>query len=365
MKVCCVIDSLGSGGAQRQMTWLVQLLVQRGHDVSLLTYHDFDHYLPLIRSVGVEPICLSTPSKLGRIRRFRRQIKQLKPDVIISFLDVPNMLSVFAALPPRRIPVIVSERIHDALGVTRSNRIRLNSYRFASKVVTNSQAQFDFIADHFPFLKPKLHKITNCVDLDRFRPVESKPHDQRRRILVGASVIPRKNAQSLIRALAQFKDDSVSVDWFGNQLLNEGQSTAQSAYFEEAVELARQLGVDDRFRFHPPVENIHQQFGNYDACCLPSLYEGFPNIICEAMASGLPVLVSRRGDLVELAGEGRGIFFDPEQVESMVEALRHFASLSGQELDQMGARNREYALREFSPDKLADQYEQLMREVTG
>ena len=55
MKVCCVIDSLNSGGAQRQMTWLVRILAERGHDVRLLMYHDYRHFSPEVERYGVSP----------------------------------------------------------------------------------------------------------------------------------------------------------------------------------------------------------------------------------------------------------------------------------------------------------------------
>ena len=109
MKICCLIDSLNSGGAQRQMTWLVRALVGNGHDVRLMTYHKFDHYLPLIQECGVEPENIQSPSKVGRFWNFRSAIRKKKPDAIISFLDTPNFIGLFAGMRPQRIPVIVSE----------------------------------------------------------------------------------------------------------------------------------------------------------------------------------------------------------------------------------------------------------------
>jgi glycosyltransferase involved in cell wall biosynthesis len=356
------------------MTWLVRALVGNGHQVRLLTYHQFDHYLPVVQSAGVEPENIATSTKVGRFWKFRAAIRQDCPDVIISFLDTPNLIGVFAALPPKRIPLIVSERNLDVHGKSVSNRIRFNSFRLASKVVTNCQSQYQFITTHFPFLKPKLSTILNCVDLDKFHPAAQSPergsaenqnNHQALRIIVAASIIPRKNAQNLIRAvaLARQNEIEVSVDWFGNNLYENDQPTSGSAYFLESQELIRQLGLAEHFRFHDPVSNIHEMFRSFDACCLPSFREGCPNVICEAMASAMPVLVSDFGDLRIMVEPSRGYRFDPNEPRSIFAALTRFSELSAADRVAMGRENRRFAERELNPVRFAEEYEKLIAEV--
>ena len=135
MKICCIIDSLGSGGAQRQMTWLVRALVSRGHEIQLLTYYDYDHFLPLIREVGVEPESIATASSFGRFWAARKKVREFGADVIISYLNTPSILAVYASLMPARIPVVVSERVFEEEGPNNANRIRFNIFRAADCVV--------------------------------------------------------------------------------------------------------------------------------------------------------------------------------------------------------------------------------------
>ena len=66
MKICCLIDSLGSGGAQRSRGWCDHLLSRDKHDFRLLTYNQFDHYLSLVQSVGVEPESETVEARLAR-----------------------------------------------------------------------------------------------------------------------------------------------------------------------------------------------------------------------------------------------------------------------------------------------------------
>lgn len=372
LKICCLIDSLHSGGAQRQMTWLVRSLVQNGHSVRLLTYHEFDHYLPLVRSLGVEPENVSSGTKVGRMFRVRSAIRRESPDAIISFLNTPNLLGIFSSLPPgKRIPLIVSERSLDVQGVDWSNRFRFNCFRFATKVVTNSYSQQQFVESNFPFLNPKLTTILNCVDLDKFKPRQiprnsnAVSHSRDVRIIVAASVIAIKNAKSLIRAVARARDNgvAVSVDWYGNNLFLDGKPTAGSTYFLESQALVREMDLAGCFQFHAPVTNIQDKFGDYDACCLPSLQEGYPNVICESMSCGLPVLVSNLGDMQTMVTSERGFSFDPLNPESISQVLAEFSELSAEQKRIMGENNRAFAEESLSPTRFGQQYQTLLEEV--
>lgn len=366
MKICCLIDSLNSGGAQRQMTWLVRSLVELGHDVRLLTYHQFDHYLPLVQSVGVEPENVESSSKAGRFWNVRSAIRRHQPDAIISFLDTPNLLGVFASLPPKRIPIIVAERNHDIGGKNLSNRVRFNAFRQASKVVTNCWSQNDFVKIHFPFLREKLHTIVNCVDLEKFRPVER--HDEKKlAIMVAASVCDRKNPMRLIRASAILCKENVphSIDWYGNNFYRDGSPTSESKCFLECQRMIGELGLKDTFQFHGPVADIHSLYGNYDVTCLPSLREGCPNVVCESMACGVPLLTSDHGDMRLMVGEQHGFRFDPMFESEIASAINRMASLSREQRQQMGRNCRLYAEETLGPKRFASEYQGLIEQVVS
>ena len=249
MKICCLIDSLGAGGAQRQMTALVGALSQRGYEVTLLTYHKFDHFLPDVQQF-IEPKTIESSSRLGRFWSLRREVRKQRPDCIISFLDTPNLLGVFSSLPPDRIPIIVSERSLDTKR-TLKNSTRLNAFRLADKVVTNSQAQAAFIQQHYPFLSDKIEVIRNTVDLSKFSPKVRASQNSNLRLLVAASVIAVKNAHRLIEAIrianSKLKDAGrplVTVDWFGNNLFNWWQTVRGLSLFFGIQKTGRRSWTD-------------------------------------------------------------------------------------------------------------------------
>ena len=371
MKICCLIDSLGSGGAQRQMAELVKALVQRGHETRLLVYHPhLNHFQPDVEAVGVQPEAIVSQTKLGRIRATRKLVRADRPDCIISFLHTPNLLGVAAAISPSRIPLIVSERSLDTDGKNRSNRIRFNAFRFADRVVTNSYSQANFIAEYFPFLKSKTVVVANSVDLDRFRPRSdgANNNSELRRLIVAARVEPVKNASRLIEALRLAKHELVKegsrlrIEWFGNTLMNGDQPTPEAHCYLAAVEQIAKVGLEDDFVFHGAVDNIQDRLGGHDGACLASTYEGCPNAICEAMASGLPVVASNISDLKVMLGEN-AFLFDPLDVNDMAAKLVAFARTPSERLATMGKQLRQAAENRFSPQSFADAYEQLVREV--
>jgi len=366
MKICCLIDSLNSGGAQRQMTWLIRALVGNGHDVRLLTYYEFDHYRSAVTDCGVVPENIDTSTKVGRFWKFRTEIRRQRPDAIISFLDTPNFIGLFAGAAPRGIPVIVSERNHDIAGVTKANQIRFNAFRLATKVVTNSYSQFDFASQNFAFLKLKLTTILNCVDLEKFHPA-NKLHEGPLKIIVAASVCDRKNPAGLIRASAAVASKNIahSINWFGNDFFQNGAPTADSTCYLDCVELIKQLGIQDVFRFHGPLSNIEEKFGLHNACCLPSFQEGCPNVICEALASGLPTLVSNHGDMKRMIDDTRGLRFDPNSVESIADAIEELANTTEKDRERKGRAGRLFAEEKLSPERFAQEYESLLRELTN
>lgn len=373
VKICCLIDSLGSGGAQRQMAALIRTLVGRGHEVRLVIwYPQFDHFFPDVRGVGVEPESASARTRLGRLWKVRRIVRKGLPDCLISFLASPNLHAIASSPGFPRIPVIVSERALDTGGKTWSNRFRFNLYRLADRVVTNSVAQANFIKAGFPFLGPKTVTIVNAVDLERFSPVPKQPSIGRS-VIVGASVNPVKNARRLLEAFHQASKmlpaGALRLDWYGNNFLDDGRSTPDSACYEEVLALRNRWGLQETFRFHPPVSDLHLRFRDYDAACLPSLFEGCPNFVCEAMACGLPILASRVSDLQTIVGEGEkdscGKLFDPFSTREIADTLVEFAHCPQEQIEAAGKNARARAERLFSPATFAASYGRLLDELAN
>ena len=98
----------------------------------------------------------------------------------------------------------------------------------------------------------------------------------------------------------------------------------------------------------------------YHALVHPSLYEGTPNAICEALAAGRPVLASDVCDHPLLVAEGkRGFLFDPKAPESIVAALARLAGLGVEAWRALGRNARDYAEAELGIELMVSRYEAL------
>lgn len=370
MKIVCFIDSLVSGGAQRQVCALAVLLKRRGFQIQVLTYHEINFFADLLERESVPYKKVDSNSKINRILSVRKELREIQPEVVISFLNIPSLIAEISGLPFKKYKLIVSERNVEYQGVTFKFLLRCLSHLFADAVVPNSFAKTEFIRKNAPWLKRKTQTIPNCVDLDYFKPTEKDRCYQSNdlKVLVVGRLEPQKNPLALIAALKILKkkwpEINLTIDWYGNNFFYDGKPTDKSWLFLKMKNAIDDLGVSDCFRIHAPHQNIVELYHASTVVCLPSLWEGCSNVICEAMACGRPVLASHVGDNAVLVKDGEnGFLFDPESPEEIAESIQRFACLSMEEKERMGRRNRERAEQMFSPSVFVDRYIAIIEKI--
>lgn len=352
-RILCFIDNLGAGGAQRQMIYLAKMLKERGYEVKVITYQNILFYKPDLDSshIAYENIDKAS-NRLFRIYYIWKTIRDHRPDCVISYLDTPCILSCAIKLLTRaRWRLLVSER-NTTQKLTLKERIKFWLYRIADRIIPNSYAQTDFIQNHFPELSNKTNPIINLVDLDKFRPAESfKKRDDAIRIIVVASIAPSKNTKGFIRAVNSVKETCqkpFTIDWFG---------VTAGDYFQECLEMVKSYGLEDVLRLLPKTVNIESEYRRANWFCLPSFYEGTPNVICEAIASGLPIICSNVCDNMHYVRSGQnGYLFDPTSEDNMAHVLMTALNTSWQERSKMGEYSRRLAEKYFSRKRFGDQY---------
>ena len=363
-RVAFVIDKLESGGAQRQLVMLAAALKDRGYDVEVFVYHQDGFFAEDFREAGVPVSLVPFRNKAHLVHTMRETIKANGPDIVISYLAGPNALMELVGLFRRRFALIISERCLEVEG--RKRFVRYGLHFLADAVVCNSHSQHRHILETFPRLADRTHIIANGVDLKRFSLVGPPPstRPKRLRILVLARVHPQKNPFTLVEAIAIVRREQpqleVSVDWYGNPWWqNEG-------YYFRLEELIERRELKDVFRLHPAVKNVERLYHEADVVCLPSLYEGTSNTIREAMACGLPLLVSRTGDNPELVKEGQnGLMFDASSAQDIAATIVRFANTSDNAKREMGIESRKLAEATSSLDTVFDSYIELIQEVLG
>lgn len=370
MRIVLVIDSLNSGGAQRQMSKLALLLRREGHDVRLLMYRPHDFFKSALDEAGIPVVFVRNKNYVSRILAMRREIRKSRPDVAIAYLTVPSFILELAGLPRGKFSIIVSERNSCVGPVTWRDWTFLNFHRLADAVVTNSDERKQYVEQVIPALGNRLHTIVNCVDLQRFRPLQNKalsPENQTR-LVVLARVQSQKNAIGLVDAMRivqdRFPEKNIVVDWYGNNFFRDGKPTALSSYYLDVKDRIHELRIESVLRLKPPASDVISIYQAADAVLLPSFYEGCPNVICEALACGKPVLASNVCDNERLVKHGsNGFLFDPNDAESIADALVRFATLSEAEKKAMGEKSRSLAEAVLSEERFVGQYLGLIESI--
>lgn len=352
-RILCFIDTLGAGGAQRQMVYLAEILKERGYEVKVVTYVNRSFYQADLNKAHIPYENLDNAgNRFFRIFYVWKTIRDFRPDCVIAYLDTPCMLSCAIKLLTRgRWRLLVSER-NTTQKLTFKERIKFWLYRAADQIVPNSYAQTDFIKNHFPRLSYKTNPIINLVALDKFRPAESvNKSDGAIRVVVVASIISSKNTKGFIRAVRSVKDacqKPFTIDWFG---------IATGDYCRECLEMVKFYGLEDVLRLLPKTVNIESEYRRANWFCLPSFYEGTPNVICEAIASGLPIICSNVCDNMHYVRSGQnGYLFDPTSEDNMANVLMTALNTSWQERCKMGEYSRRLAENCFSRKRFGDQY---------
>ncbi len=137
-------------------------------------------------------------------------------------------------------------------------------------------------------------------------------HVPKRYILAVGTLQPRKNFTRLIEAFSTLADKEISLVIVGKK----------GWLYEEILAAPKTWNVEDRVRFLDYVsdDELPALYEKSECFVLPSLYEGFGLPVLEAMAHGVPVVVSKTSSLPEIAGEA-GIYVDPEDVRSIASGL--------------------------------------------
>ena len=355
-KILCLIDRLGFGGAERQLIGLALLLKQKGYDVEMATYHDFDFDTDALVKNGIKLNRISQKSNpFTKLLAVKRLVNQQKYDVVIAYKSGVTMLACLLKILGGTFKLIVSER-NTTQALSRKERLKFWLYRYADYIVPNSHTQEAFIKRHYPSLSNKIFTITNFTDTDHFCATD-KESNSIFVILTTARIARQKNVLAYLEAVRLVKDKKLNARfrWLGNV------QTGEEEYGRKCKECITTLGIADVFEFHPAKSDILSEYQLCDIFCLPSLYEGYPNVICEAMSCGKPVVCSRVCDNPYIVEEGEnGLLFDPLSVEDMAEKIAVMIRMKSEDRMAWGKCNRERAIEKFSTETFVKKYVKLI-----
>lgn len=327
-RITLVINSLGAGGAERVMSMMAGWWATSGVSVTLITLtpreRDFYSLDSRVTRVALD---LSRPSSgavdalrsnLARVRALRRAIAHSCPDVVISFMDVTNVLTLLATLG-LGVPVIVSERIDPRrypIGRFWST-LRRWVYPCAEALVVQAEALRSWGEQHLP--KSRLHVIPNPVAAPAATPQDKGSAPQHPTVIAMGRLTAQKGFDLLIEAFARCAPDFPDWDLL---ILGEGEERKKLEH------QARELGVSARVHLPGRVPHPEEHLAKAELFVLSSRYEGFPNALVEAMSCGLAAISTDcpTGPAEIIRPGVDGLLVPAESPEALEKAMRNLMS---------------------------------------
>ena len=311
-----------------------------------------------IESAGIPVHCLgaSKPWHFPRtVRRLTRLLASQSPQILQSFLFHANFTGRLAA---RRagVPHILSGiRVAE-----RHSRWHLLLDRLTQGMVERhvcvSTAVSEFSASEAGLARDRLAVISNGIDCDSV--AATKPIN-----LVDLGLPPGRHAITFVGRLEPQKGLpwllETAVEWLpkvpGHDLLLVGAGPQESSLRDQI----RQLGISDRVHLAGWRADVLEILSASDMLVLPSVWEGMPNVVLQAMALGLPVLATSVEGTRELLGDLSGPQTAPYG-ETQVFSEKIVAVLSKpSEATRLGTANQARARQKFSLDEMVHAYEDL------
>ena len=364
MKITLIIATLSCGGAERVLSNMANYWASRGRTVRILTFDDggVAPFYDLHSSVELCPLNIASHSSnifatirksLKRLKILRQAIIASDPDIVISFLTNEN---VYTLLATRFLgyPVVISERVdirHHSEDL-RWSIMRKLIYPAAETVVVQTSALRHWMEKTLRGVS--VVTIPNPVVKEVGAKLKDTIVPNPYVLAVGRLINNQKGFDQLLAAFAELHNEYQDL-----KLVIAGEGPDKGAL----LNLSRELGIEDKVIMPGAIRNIGSLQENAALFVMSSLYEGFPNALCEAMASGVAVIsYDCPSGPAEIIRDGiDGILVPVGDVDGLSKAMRNLMSNSSKRAS-MASRAAEIMDR-FSAELIMDRWEALIRQA--
>jgi glycosyltransferase involved in cell wall biosynthesis len=350
-RILYVIATLDRAGAEGQLTALLTRLDRGRFDPRLICLTRGGPHEETLRRAGIPYEVLGKRRRIdpGFVWRLRQRILEFRPHILHTWMFTSNAYGR-AAAAGAGVPVwIASERAVDSWKTWPYRLTDRLLAPFTERVVANCQAIRAFLVNDIGISQRRIEVIPNGVDLERFPP---KAHREPEEIIFSTAgrLVPQKRMDLFIRAVAKLRDAGIPA-----RAKIAGDGPLQG----ELERLTSQLLVQQHVTLCGPVEDIVGFLADTGVFVLASDWEGMPNAVLEAMASGLPVVATAVDGSVDLVRDGvTGFLVPPGDVEQLAAAMEKLAG-SCELRRAQGEAARKRVEAEFSMERMVQRYESL------
>nr|WP_319392821.1 glycosyltransferase [uncultured Desulfobacter sp.] len=404
MKLLLTIDAINKGGAERILTRLANHL-SLNNEIILCQMLDEMHNYPLsnnVKTFFLGSVELSkkeykalrffasilatllmvltfikkkerkSASKflfdfMSAIVRYKKLVQELKPDVVVSFLINSNLIGLLAKkIFGLNMPLVTGARNRIANEIS-SLRFSIlyefilkKIYLYSDKYIAVTGDEAAEAVSEFNIPKENVALVNNGIDIEyvKGKALLPPPINQKRinnnsfNIVLVGRLTYVKNQRLLVQAISKLNMKK-EINLF---LLGEGED------FNRLKKLSLDLGVKDKVVFLGWQKNPYPYIKQCDLLVLTSFWEGFPNVLLEGMALGLPVISTTSSKAVEMIIDHKkcGFLIDND-LDSLVNAIEIL--VNDQELCKQMSLHSQEKVKEFSLDTMLNEFKEILQEV--
>ncbi len=372
-KVLFVIPSLSWGGAERALSILLEYL-NRNKIQPFCIFNDSRRAYKIPDDVKV--YCLDLPGtdsllkkiiySIKRIIKIKKIIRIEKPDVVFSFLNTVNLMVIFTRLSLKgfknKIKLIVSEHTTPSVELKgklyRTKKFLIkNLYRKADKIIAVSEGVKKDLVVNFKLPEEKIEVIYNPLDIERIKElskeelIEHHWFNDNVPIIINVGSLNKPKAQEYL--LKAFKLVREKIDC-RLVILGEGEKE------NELKQLSIDLGISNDVAFLGFQNNPFRFIGRSSVFVLSSIWEGFPSVLVEAMACGVPVISTRcqSGPEEIITDSVNGLLVPVKDGEKLAEAI--FKVITNPDLSASMASVAKATVSRYDVKNVIINYERLL-----
>jgi glycosyltransferase involved in cell wall biosynthesis len=355
LRVTFIAGTLGQGGAERQLYYIVKALKQSGTQAQVLSLTRGEFWEEKIQALGIPVIWVGqNESKIARLHRIIRELRKHPADIVQSQHFFTNLYAVAAAraLGFQEVGAMRSDGINEVKANGRIlGRLSLKTPR---AIAANSKAAIRN-AVAMGMADKCLHFLPNVINCQEFY-ISAKPESDTIRLITVGRLVKEKRQERFLFLLAQLRQQT--------KLKIQGQIIGDGPLRQYLEEVAAELNLGPEIlEFKGRIADMSLIYREADIFVLTSDYEGTPNVILEAMASGLPVVAPRVGGIPDLVQDHQtGYLTDGNDAIQMQQALGKLVNCPSARL-AMGQLARDYVMANHSTGQLPRLLENLYETV--
>lgn len=350
-----ITNFCGVGGAEMMLARLIQFTEdQYEHVIISLMKTSKVYQSTLDRCQSHYALGWNGLNTLGTIQKLRGLLKQLQPKTVQCWMYHANALTSLSVIGLAEKPNVVWG-IHHSLASPKDESISTKIALGLSKVLSKQPTAIIYCAHSskqqhgdFGFKNAEQHVIANGVSLDKFQPNSQL----NRPIVIGFAgrYHTAKGYPYLFETMSLLKDQNIifKIAGGGASLDN----VEVKVLFEQYQLDAKKVNLLDQ------ISDMPAFYQSIDAFLMTSITEGFPNVLVEAMASGLPCISTDVGDAKYIV-QDLGCIVPPRNAQALAEAILEYSKKTDAEKQALKQATRERVEQNFSIATVSRQYMQV------